>query len=283
MNDGPLSGILEHFRELSILMKEISMYQSNYIYNKKELPTKFGKYGYVLTGAGLILVVLSFIFDPLRATFNSLIVFTFLMGLGLCSLLLIAIEYLSGAVWSVPFRRIAEFLAPLIFIAPVFAIPAIINIHDVFLWAHPGVLDEDTILKLKSPYLNETFMLIRLAAIIIIMLIFAWRIIGNSSKQDKNPDQKFTKRNIRLSAIFIPFFAVSITIIAVDWIMSLEPHWFSTIFGVYFFAGSLVTTFSTVALLSIMLKNIHAYPSEITKDHFYNHGAFIFAFVNFWA
>ena len=259
------------------------MSQNNYEFVKKALPAKFGTYGLVFVAAGLLLVILSFVFAPLRATFTSLIVFTFLIGIGMCSLFLIGLEYLTGAVWSVPFRRISEYLVLLIFIAPLFAIPVFFNMHEVFHWAHKGVMETDKILQMKSPYLNTSFFYIRIAAILALMGLFAWLIIGNSTKQDKNPNQDYTRKNVKLSAMLMPVFGISITLISIDWIMSLEPHWFSTIFGVYYFAGSLVTTFSVIALFAIMLKKNDILPKQVGRDHFYNLGAFMFAFVNFWA
>lgn len=259
------------------------MSQNNFEYVKKALPDKFGTYGLIFAAVGLLLVVLAFVFAPIRASFSSLIVFVFLMGIGMCSLFLIGLEYLTGAVWSVPFRRISEYLVLLVFVAPLFAIPVFFNMGDVFHWAHKGVMQADKVLLAKSAYLNVKFFTIRNVVILLLMAFFAWRIIGNSARQDKNPDQKFTTKNIRLSAMFMPVFGLSITIIGIDWIMSLEPHWFSTIFGVYYFAGSLVTTFAVIALFAIMLKQADLLPQQIGRDHFYNLGAFIFAFVNFWA
>ncbi|MDQ1265728.1 MAG: hypothetical protein QG635_879 [Bacteroidota bacterium] len=259
------------------------MSQNNFDYVKKPLPLSFGKYGFILIGIGLIWVILSFIFEPLRATFNSLLIFTYLIGLGLCSLFLVGLEYIAGAVWSVPFRRIGEYLAILIFIAPIFAIPVLFNLDHVFHWAEKEAVMADKILQWKSPYLNPGFFYIRIIVILALAALFSWLLIGNSAKQDKNPDQKYTRVNIKLSAIFIPVFGISITVIAVDWIMSLSPHWFSTIFGIYYFAGSLLATFAVLTLFAVKLKNIGAYPDEIAGSHFYNFGAYMFAFTNFWA
>jgi hypothetical protein len=259
------------------------MSQNNYNYVKKALPDSFGKYSLGFTGIGLVFVILAFLFEPIRATFDSLIVFAFLMGLGMCSLFLIGIEYLTGAVWSVPFRRIGEYLVPIVFIAPLFAIPVLFNLSEVYHWAHHTAVAGDKLLQAKAPYLNQPFFYIRLVAILAGLALFAKLIIGNSTKQDKDPDQKYTTRNIRLSAMFMPFFGLGITVFAIDWIMSLEAHWFSTIFGIYLFAGALLTAFATITLFAVKLKDFDILPKELSRDHFYNLGAFMFAFVNFWA
>ena len=259
------------------------MSQNNYEYIKKALPSKFGTYAMAFAAIGLVLSILAVATSPVRAAFDSLIVFVFLMGLGMCSLFLIGLEYLTGAVWSVAFRRIGEYLVPLVFIAPIFAIPVILNFDHVFAWANKEFLLENKAVAAKTAFLNPQFFYIRIIAIIALISLFAWLIIRNSSKQDKSADQALTKSNIRLSAMLMPVFGLSITLIGIDWIMSLEPKWFSTIFGVYYFAGSLLSTFSIIALFAIKLKGYDCLPSFIGKDHFYNLGAFMFAFINFWA
>jgi len=258
------------------------MSQNNIEYEKK-LPQKFGKTAYLLFGIGLVLVVLAFFIDTTRATYNSLLIFTFLFGLGLCSLFLVALEYVAGAVWSVPFRRISEMLTPLIFIAPIFAIPVLFNMGSVFHWAHHNIMETDQILASKSAYLNTTFFIVRLIVYILLMLIFYYVIIGNSKKQDFNPDPKYTRINIKFSAAFIPVFALTITFASIDWVMSLEPHWFSTMFGVYFFSGSLLTAFAALTFFAVKFKEYGLLPKELQSDHYYNLGAYLFAFINFWA
>jgi len=257
--------------------------ENNYTYVKKDLPSVLGKFGYTFLLVGIVATVLAFVFDPTRATFNSLLTFTYLMGIGMCSLFLIGLEYLADAVWSVGFRRIAEYLAVLVLIAPIFAIPVLFNMHGVFHWTHEEAVAADAILAKKAPYLNVNFFIIRFIGIILVMGAFLLILVRNSAKQDSSGDQKITWRNIKWSAVMMPFFGISITLIAVDWLMSLEPHWFSTIIGVYYFSGSLLTTFAIITLFAVKLKDWNILPDFITKDHFYNLGAFMFAFINFWA
>lgn len=259
------------------------MRQNNFNYEKKALPAKFGTIAMIFSVLGLILTVLAFVAEPIRAAFDSIIVFVFLMGLGLCAVFLLGIEYLTGAVWSVVFRRIGEFIAPLIGVSLLFAIPVLFNMHSVFHWTHTEVVNADKVLTQKAPYLNEPFFFIRLAAVVAITGFFAWLIIRNSKKQDTSKLQSITTANIKLSAIFMPIFGISITVISIDWIMSLEPHWFSTIFGVYYFAGSLLSTFALITLFALYLKKNAILPNQVKSDHFYNLGAFMFAFVNFWS
>jgi len=252
-------------------------------YQKKELPIKAKYAGLAFTILGLIIVIVSYITNPERTAYNSIIGSSFVLSIGVASLFLIALEYLVGAVWSVVFRRITEFLSAVIFIVPVLALPFLLNMHSVFHWSHVEAVAKDAILAGKSPYLNETFFFVRLAVIFIIWWLFYFIFIGNSKKQDKTMEQSLTKRNTIFAAIFMPFFGITITIVAVDWLMSLEPHWFSTIFGVYYFSGSLMAALAATTFAVVRLAKLDLFGVKIKSDHYYSLGALMFAFTNFWA
>jgi len=259
------------------------MLQNNIEYQKKDLPKKLSQLGWLLFGAGLILGVIGFFADQHRAILNYLMAYMFILSIGIGSLLLIALEYVGGADWSVPIRRVVEFLSSIIIFLPILVLPLVFSIHDIFHWAHKDLVAADEILKGKSPYLNETFFIIRVFAVLAIWGLFYFLLIRNSNAQDKSREQSLTKKNIILSAIFIPFFAITITITAVDWLMSLEPHWFSTIFGVYFFASSVVASLAAITLFVVFLKEKGYMHPKLVDDHLFSLGALQFAFINFWA
>jgi len=259
------------------------MEQSNQDYKKKELPQKFSYIGWLLLAAGLILGIIGFFTDHHRAMMNYLMAYMFVLSIGIGSLLLIALEYVAGADWSVPIRRVVEFLAAVILLLPILVLPLIFSVHDIFHWAHADAVAKDEILKAKSPYLNETFFIIRVFVVLVLWVLFYYLLIRNSNEQDKTRNQLLTKKNIVLSAVFIPIFAITITITAVDWLMSLEPHWFSTIFGVYFFASSVVASLAAITLFVVKLKENGYLHPKLVDDHLFSLGALQFAFINFWA
>lgn len=259
------------------------MEQISQEYKKKELPQKFSYVGWLLLAAGLILGILGFFIDPHRTMMNYLMAYMFVLSIGIGSLLLIALEYVAGADWSVPIRRVVEFLAAIILLLPILVLPLIFSIHEIFHWAHTDAVAKDEILKAKSPYLNETFFIIRVFVVLVLWILFYYFIIRNSNEQDKTKNQLLTKKNIVLSAVFIPIFAITITITAVDWLMSLEPHWFSTIFGVYFFASSVVASLAAITFFVVKLKENGYLHPKLVDDHLFSLGALQFAFINFWA
>jgi len=259
------------------------MHQTDFNYTHKELPAGLSKFGSIIFLIGLVLSLLAFFVDKERAIFNYLILYSMLISIGLGSLFLVALEYVAGADWSVPFRRIPEFLSGILPLLFILVIPLLIFNHDLFHWTHKEVVEQDKILKGKEPYLNISFFIIRVIVISALWVLFYYALGKNSLLQDKTKDQVLTKRNIQLSAIFIPVFAITITFSAIDWLMSLEPHWFSTIFGVYYFSGTVIAALAAVTLIVVILKEKGYYQPWITDDHLYSFGALLFAFVNFWA
>jgi hypothetical protein len=251
-------------------------------YVKKDLPGSVVRLGTTLFAIGLVFGIVGFIVEPVRASYSYLVAFMFLVSIAVGSLFLVALEYLAGADWSTPFRRISEFLSSLLPILFVLAIPLVLSLHSLFHWSHMEAVNEDPVLQGKSSYLNSTFFIVRIIIVFGLWSLFYYMMTKNSRSQDKSGDQKLTKRNIVLSGIFIPLFAITVTIASVDWLMSLEPHWFSTIFGVYFFSGSVLGSLAALTLIVILLRENGYLSSRLNDDHYYSLGTLMFAFTCFW-
>lgn len=249
----------------------------------KKIPDSVYKTGGILLAVGVIILLAAFVFTPQRAFFDYLWIYLFLVSIGVGSLALVALEYLVGATWSTPFRRITENLASLIPVLIILVIPLFFGLHDLFHWTHTEAVEQDAILQGKSPYLNIQFFALRTAFCLLLWFLFYAMITRNSQRQDIDGDPKYTKSNITISTIFTPLFVISITITAIDWAMSLEPHWFSTMFGVYYFAGTVVAAFAATTLVSVKLKSGGCLDPRISNDSFYSLGTLIFGFNIFWA
>ena len=258
------------------------MLQTEVNYQKIELPGKLRKVGLVLLVAGVLLGVIAFFVDPTRASFNYLVSYSFLISIGVGALFLITLEYATDAIWSVPIRRITEFLAAIIPFLAILVIPILFNMHEIFHWSHEDVVAQDHILQGKASYLNIPFFAIRAFLLIAIWSFFYFAVVRNSVKQDSSGEQVLTKINSKYSVIFIPVFAVTISITAIDFLMSVEPHWFSTIFGVYYFSGTVIASLAAVTIAAVLLKE-KGYLPKVTNDHLYSLGALMFTFVIFWA
>ncbi|MDR3669055.1 MAG: quinol:cytochrome C oxidoreductase [Ignavibacteriaceae bacterium] len=252
-------------------------------YVKKELPSRIGIIGLVLFIVSALLGIMGFLSNPERAAFSYLPSYMFLVSIAVGSLFLVAIEYLAGADWSVPFRRIAEFLASLLPLLFILVIPLLFHMKELFTWMHHDVTSNNVVLQGKEPYLNPVFFIIRVLVIILVWSAFYYKFIINSRKQDSTGSQSLTKNSIVFSGVFMPVFALTITLTAVDWMMSLEPLWYSTIYGVYFFSGAVWSSLAAVTFIAIKLtENGYLHP-KISTDHYYSLGTLLFAFTVFWS
>lgn len=156
--------------------------ENNIEYTRKDLPENFKKLGLILAVVGLLIVVIGYFIDPVRSAFNNVMLLMFLASIGVGSLFLVALEYITGAVWSTPFRRVSEFLAATLLILPIVAIPLFFNLHELFPWTHTEVVETDYLLQSKSSYLNTTFFTIRSVVYVVIWILFFVIITKNSKK-----------------------------------------------------------------------------------------------------
>ncbi len=211
-------------------------------------------------------------------------VWTVVMG----SLFFVTLQHATGSIWSVSIRRIAEFLAEPTWLIALFFLPLLIlsllPSVPIYSWMdNPDELAHST----KSAYLNKPFFIVRA------LLYFAlwigcgrWFITKSFQQDDLNPTAAVgTTQKLRMfSRPFLIIFAFTLTFASFDWLMSLAPFWYSSIYGVYIFAGSTVTALAVINLLVLWLgrKGILD-PGLITPDHMYNFGGLLFAFSCFWA
>lgn len=244
---------------------------------------KTGKIALILLAAGLLLMILSFAADSKRAFFNYLLMFVYIISIGVGSLAIVAMDYMTDAIWSTPFRRIAEFFSASIVLLPLLAVPLIFGMNSLYEWMHEDAVLNDPVIAHKSAYLNSTFFIIRLFLYILIWMIFYFLITGNSQKQDKTKEFKYFKKNIKLSLAFGPVMFFTLTFAAIDLMMSLLPHWYSTIYGVYYFAGSAVGALALWSFTSALLTEKKLLHPDIKPNLFHSMGTLFFAMIVFWA
>ncbi|HVX57554.1 MAG TPA: hypothetical protein VHA37_07525 [Candidatus Saccharimonadales bacterium] len=192
------------------------------------------------------------------------------------------IHHLTRAGWSVAIRRLCEGLAMNIFLLAILMIPLIAMVPDLYPWFNHAHRVADEELMEKVGYLNPTFFFIRLAAYFVLWGFLAFFFWSRSIKQDKTGDPKITVAMERVAAPFIYLYGFSLTGFVFDWVMSLNPYWFSTIFGVYFFAGCMLSMWSTVVLMALYFKKRGLVGDAINHEHFHDLGKWMFAFTFFW-
>jgi hypothetical protein len=235
-----------------------------------------------LTVAVVILLV-GAIFSPERIWANILVVGFWQVSVTLGALIVIALSYVVKAGWFVILRRIPEAIARAFPLGAVIILATAFGIHSLYEWSHTDVVLADPILKAKMPWLNSTFFIIRMVLCLGIWWFFINAITGNSYKQDEEKGLDRFYSNIKLSAIFLVVLAITFTVASFDWLMSIQPHWFSTIFGWYNFMGALVGGLAMVTMVAILLDRWGSFEGLLTKEHLHDLGKYLFAFSTFWA
>ena len=235
------------------------------------------------TFLGVIAFVVTLINNPERAWAAYLVPLFYFMSLALGGLFFASIQHITKAGWSVNIRRISESFTSFIGIGSLATILLLFGAPSLYIWLDPAVVAADYILQHKAPYLNMPFFVIRTLLFLGLWILFARIIIGRSLKQDVNGDENLTQKQIGISIGFILFFSLSYSFFSVDFLMSLQPHWFSTIFGVYTFAGLFQSTIAFLVIAIVYLKNKGLLGNYVTADHLHDLGKFLFAFTVFWA
>ncbi len=219
--------------------------------------------------------------------FSYLVAFMFALSIALGATAFVLIQHLTRAGWSVVVRRIAEnVMGTLPWFVPLF-VPIAIGYHD--LWHHwvdadldPASPGYDAILAGKSAWLNVPFFFIRAAIYFAVWSFIATWFRNRSLEQDRTGDPALTLRMARVAAPMMLLFALATTFAAFDWLMSLDPHWFSTIWGVYFFAGGFLSFMAVLGILCMYLQSKGLLRGAVTREHYHDIGKLLFAFVVFW-
>jgi len=231
---------------------------------------------FVLAGAVTLLAGVAL--APQRAWANLLLVSYFLLGLGLAGIFFVALHYASGASWHVAFRRVPEAMSAVL----PFAAAGLAAVFVFRSSLYPWTMGEKHAEGFQGIWLNFPFFLLRAGVYFLLWILFAAAIVKISRRQDQDGDAAHTRRNIRLSVIFLIVFAFTVWLASYDWIMSLEPHWYSTIFGVYNFAGLFSSGLAALILLVAWLRRAGALRDFVTEEHFHDLGKLLFAFCTFW-
>lgn len=233
-----------------------------------------------------VLSILGGLIDPTRFAFSYLTAFCFVAGIASGAIFWVMAHHVCDAGWSVVVRRLAENLATIALgLIPMF-IPLVFVLGRLYPWTRPLDHFEGEARKLlveKRPWLNPPRFLI---FSLVYLSAWAWlsRTLGRLSKsQDRSGDPDLSRRMGRASALGLFVLAITSTFAAFDWLMSLDYRWASTIFGVYFWAGSFVASLAALTLLVVALRAAGALSKTITVEHLHDLGKLQFGFVIFWA
>ena len=209
-------------------------------------------------------------------------------GIAIIGVFFVAFQYAAQAGWSAGLKRVPEaFGAWLPYAGGLMLLVFLLGNHSLFHWTHDYLYDEsdpryDAIIDGKSAYLNIPFYLIRMVAYFGLWF-WMWRLIRRESlAEDLNGGTQHFHKMVKYSTIFIAIFAVTSSTSAWDWVLSIDTHWFSTMFGWYVFASWFVAGLAAITLMVVRLRE-NGYLMNIGSEHLHDLGKFVFAFSIFWA
>ncbi|MBX2990071.1 MAG: hypothetical protein KF749_02770 [Bacteroidetes bacterium] len=236
----------------------------------------------LLAGAGLIITAIGVIVNPAATWPNILLAAYYLLSLGIAGAVFIALLFVTNAGWAVAFRRVPEAMTSVLPVAALAMFVVLFGIGTLYEWSHQDVVAADHMLHEKAGWLNVPFFVIRTVIYLGLWLLFVALLVKYSRKQDASGDITLTAKSTKLSAVFLVVFALTFTVASMDWIMSLEPHWYSTIFGIYNFCGLLLNGLAAITIVVILLRRWGPLQRVVNESHLHDLGKLIFAFSTFW-
>jgi len=247
-----------------------------------------GRWVFAGGGLGLVFLILTFIgmaMNPKDAGFSYLMAFTYWGGISFTSVMLLMIFHATHARWVTVLRRPIEAMSASVAIFLFLFIPLIFVMKYVYVSIDPPESLGREALKLiagKAAYLNKTGFIVRTVIYFVLAIFVSQRLYGWSLKQDATGDVMLLQKQRSLGAGGLPFIALALTFGAFDWLMSLNPTWFSTVFGVYYFGGSIVAALSLLAIITKRGRAANVFGGNMNDEHTHNIGKLMLAFVCFW-
>ena len=207
----------------------------------------------------------------------------FVLGLGVFGVLWLAILNLAGATWAVTMRRIPEAMSAWLLPGGVLAMAVGLGARTLYEWSRPDAVAADELLAHKAPFLNLTMFTTLVGVSLLLWVVFARLIVGNSHRQDRDGGMAPTRRNRVLSAVFLVVFALTISVVSFYFLLSLEAHWFSTMFAVLVFTDVVQTGTAFVALVASLFVASRGLRGFLNENHVHSLAKMVFAATGFWA
>jgi len=244
----------------------------------------------VAGGVGLVALAASVALGLAKADglrhfgFSYLVSYAYFLGISLGALVFVALQHVTRSSWSVVIRRLPELMAANLVVLAVLALPILLNLSHIYAWASGHVpAEQAALLAHKALYLNKTFFTIRWVVYFVAWIWLAFYFWRKSLRQDETGEVKLTKQMENLSGFALVVFALTCSFAGMDLLMTLDFAWFSTMFGVYYFATGFVTFCAVLTLVTLALQSTGRLENIVSGEHLHDYGKLMFAFTFFWA
>jgi hypothetical protein len=251
-----------------------------------QVPLARWQRGALVVGAvGLVVCLAGALLPDTRVHFFRawLVALNLCLGIALGGLVVVQLQYLTGGSWGLVLRRPLEAATRTLPLLTLLFVPLIFGLGDLYLWAQPDVVTHDEALQHKAPYLNVPGFLVRAAVYFIIWNVLQFLLNAWSKRHDETGDQGWIDRCTTLSAPGLMLYALTITFASIDWVMSLEPHWYSTIYGAMFGMGQVLSGFAFAIAVFVLLADRPPLDQAASKGNLRDLGSLLLAFVMVWA
>jgi len=234
-------------------------------------------------GIGLAACAVGAFQNPTEFLRSYLLAFLFWSGVGIGCLSLLFIQHLTGGRWGLLIRRFLEAGSRTLPFVAIAFVPLLLGLGRLYEWADPVRVDADAVLQRKTLYLNPGFFAARAAFYFVVWGAVGYFLSAWSVRRDARQDQRLDRRLRGLAGGGIVLSGLAITFSSIDWAMSLDPHWFSTIYGIIFMVGQTLSAFTLVILLVSAMAQEEPFRRVVTRDTAHDLGKLLFAFVMLWA
>ncbi|MGH9217667.1 MAG: hypothetical protein ACRD1W_00090 [Vicinamibacterales bacterium] len=242
------------------------------------------QFGIAVGVLGVVLAIVGFFMSPIDRFYQAyLVAYTFWMGVILGSMALLMVQHLSGGVWGIVLRRPFEAAVRTLPFMTILFLPIVLGMHSLYEWSHEGVTETDPIIAAKALYLNTPFFLARQVIYFAIWNLIGFLLTKWSHEHDRTGDPALLGKLSTLSGAGLVIYFLTVTFAMVDWTMSVNPHWFSTIWGMLYIGGQGLSAFAFGIVVLVMLARVAPLNRVLTSHHFHDLGKLLFAFLMLWA
>jgi hypothetical protein len=233
--------------------------------------------------AWVVCCIVGWIFQPAAFYRSYLFAWLFWLGVTMGAMGIVMMHHMLGGEWGRMTRRLGEHAAMTLPLLIVLFIPVLIGIRSLYSWSRPEVVAADALIRHKQPYLNVGFFTARACIYGIIWLSMAWYLRSRSLRQDRSPDWRTTLYLHNVSAGGIVVYFITMSFAGMDWMMSRDPHWYSTIFGFMLICGQGVSGTCLLIVLFALLIDTPPFKTLARPSHFNDLGNILLTFVILWA
>ncbi len=232
---------------------------------------------------GILLIVAGAFLNPAQFFRSYLLGYIFWLGLAVGCMAILMLHHLSGGGWGIGIRRALEAATRTFPLLALLFLPLAFGRRFLYIWARPEEVVHSELLQHKAVYLNLQFFLVRAVVYFAVWMALSHFLNKWSAEQDRNGDPRITRRMQLLSGPGLVLFGLTVTFASIDWVMSLDPEWFSTMFGLAFMEGQALTGLAFAIAVAVLLSQYEPLCRVISSEHFHDLGKLLLAFVMIWA